>query len=175
MRQRGGPTLPMLQRIPRPDIRTVTIQLPPSPLPTARRHFPTQRAVRPEPPFFATALLDCTLERGPPEPGGCPSNWRRQRSRAGPLRASRGTTTGHWNARARALWMRRGKIVWECKVASEPELLIARFGIIEHPVERIRREAGSLSQWPHTAMSAAGLAGGAVRGTSRSRCSSRCL
>jgi hypothetical protein len=54
--------------------------------------------------------------------------------------------------------MRRGRSFGSAKIASEPELLIVRFGIIEHPVERISREVGPLSQWPHRAMSAAGLA-----------------
>lgn len=51
-----------------------------------------------------------------------------------------------------------GKIIRESKVLSEPEALIAWFGALGHPLERIGLEAGPLSQWLHRAMSEAGLA-----------------
>ena len=51
-----------------------------------------------------------------------------------------------------------GKILREAKVASEPEALIAWFGSLELPLERIGLEAGPLSQWLFAKMKAAGLA-----------------
>src|SRR5215216_555831 len=51
-----------------------------------------------------------------------------------------------------------GKIVWEAKVASEPEALIAWFGSVGLGLERIGLEAGPLSQWLFAAMREAGLA-----------------
>lgn len=51
-----------------------------------------------------------------------------------------------------------GKILREAKVASEPAALIAWFGSLELPAERIGLEAGPLSQWLCVAMREAGLA-----------------
>src|SRR3989337_2313077 len=51
-----------------------------------------------------------------------------------------------------------GKIVREAKVASEPEALIAWFGSLGLPIERVGLEAGPLSQWLCAAMREAGLA-----------------
>jgi transposase len=51
-----------------------------------------------------------------------------------------------------------GNYVRECKIASEPEALIAWFGSLEYPLERIGLEAGPLSQWLYAAMKQAGLA-----------------
>jgi transposase len=51
-----------------------------------------------------------------------------------------------------------GKILREGKVASEPEALIAWFGSLGLPIERIGLEAGPLSQWLCAAMREAGLA-----------------
>jgi transposase len=51
-----------------------------------------------------------------------------------------------------------GKIVREAKVASEPEALIAWFGSLGLPLERIGLEAGPLSQWLYAEMKKAGLA-----------------
>jgi transposase len=51
-----------------------------------------------------------------------------------------------------------GKIIRESKVASEPEALIAWFGSLPLPLERIGLEAGPLSQWLYAAMRDAGLA-----------------
>jgi len=51
----------------------------------------------------------------------------------------------------------RGKIVKEAKVASEPEALVYFFKELGFPVNRIRFEAGPLSQWLH-----AGREGGIV-------------
>ena len=51
-----------------------------------------------------------------------------------------------------------GKILREGKVASEPEALIAWFGSLGLPLERIGLEAGPLSQWLCAAMREAGLA-----------------
>ncbi len=51
-----------------------------------------------------------------------------------------------------------GKIVREGKVASEPEALIAWFGLLGLVIERIGIEAGPLSQWLYGAMKEAGLA-----------------
>lgn len=50
-----------------------------------------------------------------------------------------------------------GKIVREAKVASEPEALIAWFGSLGLPMERIGLEAGPLSQWLCAAMREAKL------------------
>jgi transposase len=54
--------------------------------------------------------------------------------------------------------MRRGKIVREAKVASEPEALIAWFHSLGFDLARIGLEAGPLSQWLYAAMKKAGLA-----------------
>jgi len=51
-----------------------------------------------------------------------------------------------------------GRIIREGKVLSEPDALIAWFGDLGAPVERIGLEAGPLSQWLHAAMAKAGLA-----------------
>jgi transposase len=51
-----------------------------------------------------------------------------------------------------------GRIIWEGKVLSEPDALIACFQGLAAPVERIGLEAGPLSQWLHAAMAKAGLA-----------------
>jgi len=51
-----------------------------------------------------------------------------------------------------------GKIAREGKVASEPEALIAYFGLLRLSVVRIGLEAGPLSQWLYAAMKEAGLA-----------------
>jgi transposase len=51
-----------------------------------------------------------------------------------------------------------GKIVREGKVASEPEAVIAYFGLLGLAVVRIGLEAGPLSQWLYAAMKEAGLA-----------------
>ncbi len=51
-----------------------------------------------------------------------------------------------------------GKIVREAKVASEPEALIAWFGSLGLPLERIGLEAGPLSQWLYAELKRAGLA-----------------
>jgi transposase len=51
-----------------------------------------------------------------------------------------------------------GKIVREDKVASEPEALIAWFGLLGFGLARIGLEAGPLSQWLFAAMREAGLA-----------------
>ena len=51
-----------------------------------------------------------------------------------------------------------GKIVREGKVASEPEALIAWFGLSRLDLVRIGLEAGPLSQWLHPRMQRAGLA-----------------
>jgi transposase len=52
---------------------------------------------------------------------------------------------------------RAGKILREAKVASEPEALIAWFGMLGLRLERIGLEAGPLSQWLCAAMREAGL------------------
>ena len=51
-----------------------------------------------------------------------------------------------------------GKIIREDKVASEPEALIAWFGLLGFGLARIGLEAGPLSQWLYAAMREAGLA-----------------
>jgi transposase len=51
-----------------------------------------------------------------------------------------------------------GRIVREDKVASEPEALIAWFGLLGFGLARIGLEAGPLSQWLYAAMQKAGLA-----------------
>ena len=51
-----------------------------------------------------------------------------------------------------------GRIVWEDKVASEPEALIAWMGALGFGPARIGLEAGPLSQWLYAAMREAGLA-----------------
>jgi transposase len=51
-----------------------------------------------------------------------------------------------------------GKILREAKVASEPEALIAWFGLLGLGLDRIGLEAGPLSQWLFAGMKAAGLA-----------------
>ena len=51
-----------------------------------------------------------------------------------------------------------GKIVREAKVASEPEALVAWFGLLGLELTRIGLEAGPLSQWLYAAMRQAGLA-----------------
>jgi len=51
-----------------------------------------------------------------------------------------------------------GRIVREAKVASEPEALIAWFGSLATPLERIGLEAGPLSQWLYAGLREAGLA-----------------
>ncbi|MCG6206278.1 IS110 family transposase [Rhodopseudomonas sp. HC1] len=51
-----------------------------------------------------------------------------------------------------------GRIVREAKVASEPAALIAWFGSLAMPLERIGLEAGPLSQWLYAALREAGLA-----------------
>ena len=51
-----------------------------------------------------------------------------------------------------------GKILRETKVASEPEALIAWFGSLGIPLERIGLEAGPLSQWLYAALRQAELA-----------------
>ena len=51
-----------------------------------------------------------------------------------------------------------GKIIREGKVASEPEALIAWFGSLNLPLERIGIEAGPLSQWLYAALWEEGLA-----------------
>src|SRR5271154_5363632 len=50
-----------------------------------------------------------------------------------------------------------GRIIREAKVASEPEVLIERFGGLGFAVTRIRLEAGPLSQWLYAGMRGAGL------------------
>ena len=45
-----------------------------------------------------------------------------------------------------------GRIVREAKVASEPAALIAWFGSLATPLERIGLEAGPLSQWLYAAL-----------------------
>jgi transposase len=50
-----------------------------------------------------------------------------------------------------------GKIIREDKVASEPEALIAWFGLLGFGLMRIGLEAGPLSQWLYAAMREAGL------------------
>jgi transposase len=51
-----------------------------------------------------------------------------------------------------------GKIIREAKVASEPEALMAWFGLLGFGLARIGLEAGPLSQWLYAAMKQAGLA-----------------
>lgn len=51
-----------------------------------------------------------------------------------------------------------GKIVREGKIASEPEALIAWFGLLGVAVARVGLEAGPLSQWLHAGLREAGLA-----------------
>ena len=51
-----------------------------------------------------------------------------------------------------------GKIVRECRVASEPAALIGYFHSLGLVLSRIGLEAGPLSQWLYAAMKAAGLA-----------------
>ena len=51
-----------------------------------------------------------------------------------------------------------GRIVREAKVASEPAALIAWFGSLATPLERIGLEAGPLSQWLYAALREAGFA-----------------
>ena len=51
-----------------------------------------------------------------------------------------------------------GKIVREAKVLSEPEALIAWFGSLGLPLERIGLEAGPLSQWLYAHLKRAGYA-----------------
>src|SRR6266571_7492700 len=51
-----------------------------------------------------------------------------------------------------------GKIIREGQVASEPEALIAWFGLLGFGLVRIGLEAGPLSQWLYAAMQQAGLA-----------------
>jgi hypothetical protein len=50
-----------------------------------------------------------------------------------------------------------GRIVCEAKVASEPDVLIRRFGNLGVEVSRIGLEAGPLSQWLYAGMREAGL------------------
>jgi transposase len=50
-----------------------------------------------------------------------------------------------------------GKIIWEAKVASEPEALIGWFGSLGFRMARIGLEAGPLSQWLYAGMKQAGL------------------
>ena len=57
--------------------------------------------------------------------------------------------TCHWNCRACALWMPRGKILKEAKVASEPDALVEFFERLGFAIKRIGLEAGPLSQWLH--------------------------
>jgi len=51
-----------------------------------------------------------------------------------------------------------GKVVWEAKIESEPQALIAWFRSLGVTLERIGLEAGPLSQWLYAAMKEAGLA-----------------
>ena len=51
-----------------------------------------------------------------------------------------------------------GKIVREGKVASEPEALIAWFGSLGLPLDRIGLEAGPLSQWLYAELKHGGFA-----------------
>jgi transposase len=51
-----------------------------------------------------------------------------------------------------------GKVIREGKVASEPEALIAWFGSLNLPLERIGIEAGPLSQWLYASLRKEGLA-----------------
>ena len=78
--------------------------------------------------------------------------------------------TCHWNARACVLWTRRGKIVREGKVASEPEALIAWFGSLGFGLTRIGLEAGPLSQWLYAAMRRSGACGRASGDAARAGC-----
>jgi len=51
-----------------------------------------------------------------------------------------------------------GKIIWEAKVASEPQALIDGFRALRFGLVRIGLEAGPLSQWLYAAMTQEGLA-----------------
>jgi transposase len=51
-----------------------------------------------------------------------------------------------------------GKVIREGKVASEPDALIAWFGSLNLPLERIGIEAGPLSQWLYASLRKEGLA-----------------
>jgi hypothetical protein len=55
------------------------------------------------------------------------------------------------------LWMPRGKILKEAKVASEPDALVEFFERLGVAVKRIGLEAGPLSQWLHAGLKGAGL------------------
>src|SRR5262245_22542526 len=89
-----------------------------------------------------------------------------KRSRPKPLQASskgRPWTimpelTCRWKARACAWLTPRGKIVRECKVASEPEALVGCFCALGLPLSGIGLEAGPLSQWLCAGMRKAGFA-----------------
>jgi transposase len=50
-----------------------------------------------------------------------------------------------------------GKIVRETKIASEPETLVGWFRSLGLVLTRVGLEAGSLSQWLHTGLTAVGL------------------
>ena len=51
----------------------------------------------------------------------------------------------------------QGRVVRETKVPSDPEDLVRYFRAQEHPITRIALEAGPLSQWIHTGLTAAGF------------------
>jgi transposase len=51
-----------------------------------------------------------------------------------------------------------GKVMWEAKIASEPQALIAWFRSLGVALERIGLEAGPLSQWLYADMKKAGFA-----------------
>jgi transposase len=50
-----------------------------------------------------------------------------------------------------------GKIIWEAKVASEPKALAMALRSLKLPIVRVGLEAGPLSQWLHSGLTAAGF------------------
>jgi len=65
---------------------------------------------------------------------------------------------GVWKNTGSGSGLLQGRIVCEVKVASEPDVLIGRFGGLEFRVTRMGLEAGQLSQWLYAGMRDAGLA-----------------
>jgi transposase len=63
-----------------------------------------------------------------------------------------------------------GRIVREAKIISEPESLIAWFGMLGINMARIGLEAGPLSQWLYAGMREGGACGGAAGDPPCARC-----